>query len=374
MAERGMAGRVWPTAALAALVWAGLSGCSQGSSGRPPSTVRAEPLQQEVFVDSLRTVSTLEASDEVVLAAQAGGRIQRVLVRAGQSVRAGQLLLVLDQTQQRADVAALQARLERDALNYRRYQQLVQQGAASALQRDEFRAAYIATREELRARTADLSYKDVRAPITGTLGDLSVKVGDVIQAGAALSTIVRNTNLQARIDIPAQLAPRLAAGQPVQLLSSDGRRPLAQGRITSLDPSVQTSSQTLLALATVSNPSGGLRNGQRLETRVILGARRLPAVPFTAVNRQFGQAFVSVAGTLAQLRRDPGRADLQALAKLPANTLVVLQRPVQLGELQGEHYPLLSGLSGQERVIVSGNLGLRHGQPIRLAPGGSGAR
>ena len=48
---------------------------------------------------------------------------------------------------------------------------------ATALQRDEYRAAAIASREELRARLADLAYKDVRAPIDGVMGDLTIKPG-----------------------------------------------------------------------------------------------------------------------------------------------------------------------------------------------------
>ncbi len=341
-------------------------GCSGRPSARPPLRVQAERPHQEAFVRSLDTVSTLEATDEIELASQAGGRVQSVLVQGGQSVSAGQLLVVLDQTQLRADVAALKAAAETDAISYQRFSSLVSKGAATALERDEKRSKAIGSQQALRAKQADLAYKDVRAPISGVMGDVSIKPGDVVQAGTPFSRIIRNDRLQARIDIPANQANAVAKGQRVQLLDGINPRPLAEGRINLIDPGVNNTSQTLLAKAAIANPQGLLRNGQRLRTRVILGAERQLAVPFSAVTRSFGQSFVFVVGTLQDLERDPGKADLSALRRLPKGTLLALQKPVQLGPLQGDHYPVLSGLSANDRVILGGSLGLRHGSPVQL--------
>jgi RND family efflux transporter MFP subunit len=349
----------------AAVLTSMVSGCSQPGA-RPPMTVQAERPRQEAFVRSLDTVSTLEATKEIELASQAGGRVQQVLVQGGDSVSAGQMLVILDQTQLRADVAALRATAETDAIAYQRFSGLVSQGAATALQRDEVRAKAIGSQQALRAKQADLAYKDVRAPISGLMGDLTIKPGDVVQAGTPFSRIIRNDQLQARIDIPANQANAVAKGQRVQLLDGINPRPLAEGRINLIDPGVNNASQTLLAKATIANPRGLLRNGQRLRTRVILGAERQWAVPFAAVTRSFGQNFVFVVGTLQDLERDPGKADLAALRRLPKGTLLALQKKVALGPLQGDLYPVLSGLSANDRVIISGSMGLRHGSPVNL--------
>lgn len=356
--------------ALAAVLLA-LGGCGDGGKGKPPSLVRTAPVTSERFEHTLNTVSTLEATDEIDLAAQAGGRVQRLLVRTGDPVRAGQLLVVLDQTQLRADVLALQAKARRDELAYQRFRGLVAQGAASALQAEEYQANAIGSREALRAKRADLAYKDIRAPISGVMGDLTIKPGDVLAAGSAFSRIIRNERLLARIDVPAGQLNQLQPGQPVQLLAGAGDQPVAEGRISQVDPGVSAGTQTLLAKATINNADGRLRNGQRLRTRVLLGQEQELAVPFEAVTRQFGQAFVFVVGSLEQLRQDPGRADLNALKRLPPGTAFALQRPVQIGPLQGNRYPVLQGLQAGERVIVAGAMGLRHGSPVRIKRGGA---
>ena len=360
------------TALMAALVPSALVlGCGPvREPARRLPLVQTEPIEPAGFQAGFDTVSTLEAEEEVDLAAQAGGRIQRLLVRQGDRVRQGQLLLVLDQTQLRAEVASLRAEMQTNRLNYQRYQDLARQGAASALQRDEFRQAYIAAREALVAREADLAFKDLRAPIAGTVADLRVKQGDVIEAGVPLTRLIRNDRLLARIDVPAVYAGRVRPGQRVLLLDASRAQPLAEGQVSTVDPGVAAATQTLLVKAAFANPRGSLRNGQRSRTRLVLDRREELAVPFTAVTQLAGQSFVYVVGGLADLERRPGQAALAELRKLPAGTRFALQTPVQLGDLQGNRYPVRRGLAAGDLVITAGLLNLRHGAPVQLAQQG----
>jgi RND family efflux transporter MFP subunit len=345
-----------------------LLGCSQQpESARRLPLVQSQRIETAPFQASFDTVSTLEAAAEVNLAAQAGGRIQRLLVRQGDPVSQGQLVLVLDQAQLRADVASLRAQMQTNRINAQRYEVLARQGAASVLQRDEFRQAYIAAREALVAREADLAFKDLRAPISGTVADLRVKQGDVIEPGLPITRLIRNDRLLARIDVPAVYAGRVRPGQRVLLLDPARSQPLAEGQVSSVDPGVTATSQTLLVKAAFANPRGILRNGQRSRTRLVLERREELAVPFTAVTQLAGQSFVYVVGNLADLERRPGQAALAELRKLPPGTRFALQTPVQLGYLQGNRYPVRRGLQPGDRVITAGLLNLRHGAPVQLA-------
>ncbi|MEB3256707.1 MAG: efflux RND transporter periplasmic adaptor subunit [Cyanobacteriota bacterium] len=345
-----------------------LTGC-QGTpeaSSRPPLSVQAEEARIAPFIEAVDTVSTLEALEEVNLAAQAGGRIQTLLVRQGDQVQQGQLLMVLDQTQAQADVARLRAETETKRLNFQRYDYLVKQGAASAIQRDQFRQDYISSRMQLVARMADLGFRDLKAPISGTVGDVQVKVGDVIAAGAPFTKIIRNDPLSARVDVPAVYSNRLRVGLPVILMDPATNRPMARSSVRSLDPGVVAGTQSLLAKAEFPNPTGVLRNGLRTRTRLILDERAQLSVPFAAVTQISGQRFVFAAGSLGELERRPGQAKLERLRKLPPTTLFALQTPVELGPLQNNRYPVLRGLEPGQRVITTNLINLRHGLPVRV--------
>jgi RND family efflux transporter MFP subunit len=335
--------------------------------------VDAIDLRPAGFRQEVVTVSTLDAVEAVQLAAQAGGRIERLTIRQGDRVRPGQLLVVLDQTQLQAEVLSLRSREAKDRLNYQRFAFLARAGAASALQRDELRQAYIETSASLKAKQADLAFRDLRSPIGGVIGDVSVKVGDVIRAGDPFTSVIRNGELTARIEVPANLRNRVRPGQTVILEDPGSSEPLVSGVVDSIDPSVNVGNQVLLVKATYDNRGGSLRNGLRVRTRLVLDSRAQLAVPVGVVTRSSGQSYVWRVGTLQELERDPGQAPLERLRKLPPGSLFALQTRVQLGPLQDGRYPVISGLDAGARVIRSNLLGLRHGLPVQLAAGSAAA-
>jgi hypothetical protein len=125
-----------------------LVGCGRGGADRNTRmpVVATAPVEPVVFSQGIDAIATLEAAQSVQLASQVSGRVLQLLTRQGQSVRPGQVLLVLDQTQLQAEVASLRAQMQTDRLNYERYERLVREGAASAIQRDQFRQTAMASR------------------------------------------------------------------------------------------------------------------------------------------------------------------------------------------------------------------------------------
>lgn len=356
-------GHLLPAAVASGLL---LAGCqSNAPEAQRVPRVQTQRVGLAQFRESVETVSTLEAASEVQLAAQASGRILQLLVSQGDRVQQGQLLLVLDQAQLRAEVASLRGQMQTNKLNYERFNYLVKQGAASSLQRDEYRQTYVAAREALAARQADLAFKTLRSPIAGTVADLQVKAGDVIQAGSPLTKVIGESRLLARIDVPAIYASRLRSGLTVELIDPMRSTPLERGVVDSVDPGVTVASQSVLVKAAFANPNGLLRNGLRVKTELILGTREALAVPFTAVSQLAGKSFVYVVGSRADLERRPGRVDLEAVRQQPAKTQFAIQTPVELGPLQGNRYPVFRGLQPGQRVITTGLLNLRHGAPVK---------
>jgi len=353
---------------LAAGLGLSLAGCGRGATERGPRipVVTTTAVEPEVFAQGIEAIATLEAARSVQLASQATGRVLQLQIRQGQSVRPGQVLLVLDQTQLQAEVASLRAQMQTDKLNYERYERLVREGAASAIQRDQYRQASMASRAALVAREADLAFRTVRAPQAGVIGEINLKAGDVLQAGVPFTRLVSNNEQLAEIELPANLAGRIRPGLTVVLQAPGGSGQEFRTRISAVEPSVTAATQLLMAQAPL--PVGGdqWRNGMRLRARVVLGTRRELAVPFDAVTRLAGQSFVYVIGNRGQLLQRPGQVDQQELASLPASTRFALQVPVQLGDVQNNRYPVLAGLAPGQRVVTSGLLTLRHGTPVRL--------
>lgn len=352
------------TSVMFLLLGVALPGCQRESKpGVTPLAVNVTPAVNHRFAESIQTISTLEAPEEVNLAAQAGGRIQSLRMRQGDPVQAGQLLVVLDQTQLKEEVRALQGQRSESQLNYKRFEYLVRQGAASPIQRDALRQNFLAADAAWRAKRADLAYKDLRAPISGIVSDVAVKPGDVIRAGMPFTTIQRSATLLARLEVPSRYSQQLKIGQQV-LLDAPTGRPAVSGRVVSIDPRVNHATQSLLVKAEVNNAGGMFRNGERVRTRLLIADRPQLSVPALAVTRSSGQTFVFVVGSLKDLEALPGNAPLPQLRALPAGTRFALQRPVRLGPLQDNRYPVLRGLEPGQTLITSNLFSLRHGTPV----------
>ena len=115
---------------LAALVT--VSSCKgEAPQQPPPPKVQAVSAQMADFTEGVDTVSTLEASNLVELAAQSGGRILELKIKQGDEVDPGQLLVVLDQAEEKAKAETAKA-------NYDRYRYLAETGATSQKELDRY--------------------------------------------------------------------------------------------------------------------------------------------------------------------------------------------------------------------------------------------
>lgn len=339
-----------------------LAGCRAAPVAAPePPRVRLVNPMPFISTESSELQSTLEAIREVQLAPEIAGRIVALPVVEGQRVRPGQLLFVLDQQQQRAEVDADAAEARKDRINAERYIFLNQQGAVSSKDRDYYVTQAIQSRDRLRASIATLGYKNVVAPIAGQVGNLNAKEGDVVQAGSAVTSIIDNSRLWARLDVPGEQAWRIRPGMPVALTAPDRPELRVMGQVGFVAPSLDRDRQTLLVKAMFNNPDGALRNRQRVNARLLYGRRQSLAVPEQAVLLQAGKTFVFVAVGAEEARRRLGRA----LEPPPAAGLpVALQVPVRLGTLENGVFPVEAGLSRSDSVIVGNLARLRSGMAV----------
>jgi RND family efflux transporter MFP subunit len=345
-----------------------LVGCSTSKPvAVPPAPVRLVPAQPLPFLDAMDVQSTLEAIREVKLAPEIAGRIVAMPMAEGQIVQPGQPLFALDQIQLRSEVNADAAEARTDQVNAERYIFLNQQGAVSTKDRDYYVTQAIQSRDKLRANIANLGYKNVVSPIAGKVGNINYKLGDVVQAGAMITSIIDNSQLWVRLDIPGEQASRVQMGMPVVIKAPDDpSRLLARGAVSFLAPSIDKDKQTLLVKATFPNPDGALRNGQRVNATLVFNQAASLAVPQQAVLLQAGQPFVFVAVS-------PEVASQQLGRKLdpppPLGLPVALQVPVSLGTLQRGAYAVRSGLNPGDRVILGNLFQLRSGMPVKPTAG-----
>ncbi len=349
---------------------------------RQPLAVQTVTVGEFRFAPSIETISVIESTSNVVMRPQSDGRVVRILAREGQRVKAGQPILVLDNVQESATLDSDRAEAIKDRVNAERYVFLNEQGAVSTKDRDYYITQAIQSRDQARSSAATLGYKFVTAPIDGEIGNLdSVKLGDYVRQGQAITGIVNNSSLWTLMDVPATLSSQVKIGQPVQVESQSNPPVKGVGQVVFVSPYFATASQqgsstqpnTVLVKAVFPNLTGMLKTGQYVRNRIITGTSDQLAVPVEAVMMQAQQPFVykvlPLATILPQIKASDQLlpAQKKQLEKLPGTTPVVVQTAVKLGKLQNNAYPVLSGLAKGDEVVVSNTALLRSGMPVRRA-------
>lgn len=217
---------------------------------------------------------------------------------------------------------------------------------------DRENAALSQAQAQARVESENLEDTRVLAPVAGMVGDITLKVGDYVNTGDALTTLTSNKALEVRFSVPAEKATQLRIGLPVQLrVDKQAREPLVTGRISFISPEANPTTQAITAKAIFDNPEGRLRSDQFVRARVIWDLTPAVLVPTVAISRVGNQAFVFV----AENEKNAESGEMQQIVK---------QRPVQLGQIQGNSYRVIEGLKAGETIATTGILNLSDGAAI----------
>jgi RND family efflux transporter MFP subunit len=197
----------------------------------------------------------------------------------------------------------------------------------------------------------NVGFKQVLSPMTGIIGDILVNPGDYITTGQTVTSITQNQALDLRISVPSNYGDELRLGLPVELIDPNTKQKIATGSINFISPNVNAQAQAVLVKARFLNQDNQLKNGQFVQAKVIWGQNSGILVPVTAVTRTGGQGFVYV------ITKDKANTE--------ASQTLVEQRPVVLGEIQGDQYEIVKGIQPGEQIATSNILKLRNGSPVQ---------
>jgi RND family efflux transporter MFP subunit len=352
---------ILPGTLLAALLLTTACGNSKEAKAAAPQAmpVKVQTAKSQKVDDTTDYVATLKSRDSALVMPQVEGIITQIFVHSGERVAAGAPMMQIDPAKQQATVnsqenarAAQLAQVKWAQQNYDRVSGLATAGVVSKQELDQARATLDAAEAQLhsleaqvREQQVQLHYYKVVAPRAGIVGDVPVRVGDRVLTTTTLTTVDRPGSLEAYIYVPIEKSAQLKMNLPVQIVDGSGNM-LATSRITFISPQVDTTTQSVLAKATIANSKDSLRTAQFIRARVIWGSQEKPVVPVVAVSRIGGLYFAFVA-----------ESDQKG-------GYVVHQKPLQIGQIVGNNYVVLDGVKPGDKVVVSGTQFLIDGVPV----------
>jgi len=322
----------------------------------PPSErvpVEVAALERGSIEAVLRFSTNLEAETAVQVFSEASRQVVALEVEEGDAVTKGQVLLRLEDEQQKSALAKAQIQFRNADREYQRQKRLFEQELISE---KAFNDATFEV-EQLKIAVEDaereLSYTEVRAPIDGIITERMVSRGDTVTVNQHLFDLVDFDSIVARVFVPEREMPRLRVGQAARVkapaLGGDGRI----GHVLRIAPVVDSRSGT--TKTTIAIPrNAGLRPGMFVEVELITSRHENALlVPKRAIVYENDQAFVF---RVAEVQDESGRT----LNK--AERLLIRPRLEDRAFVEPEPGALAPG----DRVVSAGQAGLKDGAPVRL--------
>jgi membrane fusion protein (multidrug efflux system) len=331
--------------ALAWVKWTQIQAMVQQSAQAqvPPASVSVALVQEMPWPEEVQAVGTVTALQGTTVRAEVPGRVERLAFDSGDRVRAGQVLVVQDAREERAQYQAAQAAADLAALELARGRRLAAEAVLAQAELDRLEAAARQARAQAEALAALVAKKTIRAPFDGMLGIRRVSLGQSLAAGDAIVDIQQVEPVQVEFSVPQEQAARLSVGLPVEVEVDGGRH---TGRLQSIEPQADPATRMVRALVRLEGAAGGLRPGMFVRVTVRQDERRaVLAIPATAVlTAPYGDSVFVV-----------DNATQKTVAR---------QVFVRLGERRGDFVAVLSGLNAGQPVVSSGVFRLRSGQPV----------
>ena len=334
----------------------------------PAIPVTAGTVKVEDVPVFLNGIGTVQAYNSVAIKSRVDGQIVRVDFKEGQDVKEGDPLFQIDPRSYQAAVDQAQAAKQKDEANLagaqadlERYEKLLTPGWQTRQSYDQqkaqvaqLQAAIKGDEAQINTAKINLGYTDIRSPIDGRLGARLVDKGNIVHANdnTPLVMITELKPIFVSFTLPQETLDDVhennkQAPLVVRAYSGDGKKQLAEGKLTLIDNMIDQATGTIHLKARFDNEDERLWPGEFVSLQVVLSTRRGVA-------------------TVPQQTVQQGPNGHYAYVIKPDNT--VERRAVEVASIQDGIAVITKGLTANERVVVDGQFRLTEGARVNPTP------
>jgi RND family efflux transporter MFP subunit len=311
------------------------------------NTVTILAAGSSAFQHDFDIYGTVKSDQSVTLYPESAGRIQRVLVRSGQKVSAGQVLVELDNSVMQSSLAEIKTQLDLAQTLFDKQKRLWDQGIGSEVQYLQVKTQLEGLQKRLATAQKQAAMASLRAPFAGTVDELFLKAGEYAAPGMAVARLVSSGGLRLELDVPETYISRLKVGQKIALnFNSIGLQTSAS--ISQVGDFISADSRTFKV--NVSLPSNS-----QIKPNMMASAQ---VVDYSS------KGVITVPNRL--ILQDSKGANYTYLFVPAKNGLgKVERRELQLGVSNNDATEVLGGLSLEEQIIDRGIRSVQTGETVK---------
>ncbi len=290
----------------------------------------------------LASTATLEPEKQATILSKQSGQVLKLRAEEGDWVKKGQIIAELDGAEERVRLEEAAARATGLKLEYERVQSLHEREMASDKQLHDAEASFAESEANRKAMELQVAQNLVRAPFAGQLTERHVDVGQNVEVGAEIFSIVDRTPLLARIHLAEKEVRELEVGQSIWISRDESDASEHQGSVLRISPIVDTRTGTVKVTCQLENASAEMRPGSFVRVKVQTGIHQdVLAIPKRALVAEGADTYVY-------------RAEADSVVKVMVET----------GFTDSDFVEVVEGLESGARIVTVGHGGLKQGSRI----------
>ena len=293
-----------------------------------------------VFKNEIKITGSIEANENVNITSVVSEKIREIKFNEGSLVKKDDVLVILENSEEKAQLKQVQAELEESEINFLRAQKLFKEGNTSQAvldrrlkEKKKLEGRY----EEVQAKINDLILK---APFDGILGTKNFSEGAFLVPGDIVVSIYDIKKVKVKINIPERYSNNLKIGQKFEAIIPSNKKEKLVGNIFAIDPLIDKSTRTFIVLGIIKNDKNrSFKPGMMVNVGIILESNNQLSIPEGCIIPEDDETFIYVVNS----------------------ENIVIKKKIEIGKRKDGLVEVLDGLSTDENVIFEGTNKVRNG-------------
>ncbi|PJG85275.1 efflux RND transporter periplasmic adaptor subunit [Conservatibacter flavescens] len=332
--------------------------------GETPAVVTAMTVKAAEWTPVIETTGIVRPNQGAMLSSQMGGVVKNILIKDGQSVKKGDILVELDSAVEQATLKAAEAQLPALRATYQRYSNLIKSNSVSRAELDSAKAAYDQAVAQIASLKATIERMQIIAPFDGITGIIQVNTGQFISAGTQIVRVEDRSQMKIDFAISQNELENLHIGQKVTATADARLGETFSAKITAIEPAINASSGLIDVQATFDGSNAqNLMSGMFTRLRVALTTKQNQiVVPQVAVSYNMYGESVYLLSPLSDEDRETFKDNEDIDNLYRANQITVFTE-----DRQGIYAQLKAGdIKVGDKIVTSGQQSLNNGRLVKI--------
>lgn len=335
---------------LASLLTAGclLAADMTAFAAQPPKAAKhviVAPVVMKQISDRVEALGTARATESVNITANITEKVTKIHFEDGQQVKAGDILVVLEQAEEQAELKRAQAVRGERKLALDRLLQLEERQLTAPDEIDRTRLELAQAEASISAIKTRISDRVIRAPFDGTVGLRNISVGALVETGDLIATLDDTREIKLDFSVPSVFLSELKPGLKIKARATALDNREYQGEVKSIDSRIDPVTRSIQVRALLPNPDGSIIPGILMQVDLLRNTRQALVIPEASLLPLADKQYV-----MLRVQKD-GKDTVE-------------KKLVKIGLRLPGYVEVLEGLSAGDQVVTHGNSKVRPGDVL----------